>query len=89
MNQDIASPSIEKTDMTRIGNDGFVRRCERCYAPLGNGSTSLKEIAVNVACVVLLALLLVPIISVSSNWLEEHLHHLFRNPVWYEPFDDI
>ena len=87
MDQDTALPSTEKMNTTKTRVDGVRERCETCGALPCGDKMSLKEIVVNVACVALLILLLAPVVYVSSIWLEEHVHHRFRPPVWHEPTD--
>jgi len=63
-------------------------RCPCCAYRAHSEPVSKREVVINIICLCLLLVVLVPFGYVCEQSLEHQEQMLFRNPIWHEPLED-
>ena len=63
-------------------------RCESCNAELEDGRASLREIVLNVICLLVVLAILAPGGYLAARWIERRLDRPLWHPLWHEPLDN-
>ena len=76
--------SSKKPDAVSLDRD----RCKHCNAELRNDRASVREIALNTICLLILLAILGSAGYVAEQWIDRHLDCPLWHPLWHERIDD-
>jgi hypothetical protein len=83
----IASLGKQVTTMGNAHDAKVIGRCPRCGAGTNASRVSIREMAVNAVCAAALLAILVPIFSISAQWLERTSQGVLGHMIWREPIE--